>query len=57
MFIAYTLQNGSLKPDLSKLVLVCVLGAGGGTMNKLIMGDSQPSTQAGNCLYLFLEFT
>ena len=30
MFIAYTLQNGSLKPDLSKLVLVCVLGAGGG---------------------------
>lgn len=30
MFIAYTLQNGLLKPDLSKLVLVCMLGVGGG---------------------------
>ena len=30
MFIAHTLQNGSLKPDLSKLVLVCMLGVGVG---------------------------
>lgn len=37
MFIVHTLQNGSLKPDLSKLVLVCMLGVGvgGGGRNGL----------------------